>query len=194
MKAVALLAAALFAAFDACGGVLDILGPRDRPDFQAMDWTAITVRYGVNTRASNGIQRTFTITNHVMIAGLKAAMTVKKVQGISVGTREQLQFVDRRGQSWHGHLAGPSRLDLSSTADRGRAYALEFPDAAFVDALLDQCVANERAIYPKARRENILLVEQFLLEPWPDAPPDSARWRKDRLESYPAVEEGEHGP
>jgi hypothetical protein len=184
-----LLSATLAAAFDVHGGVLDILGPRDRPDFQSMDWTAITVRYGVNTLASNGIQRTFTITNQATIAGLKAAMTVKKVQGISVGTRQQLLFVERSGRSWHGHLATRTRMDLSSTGDRWRSYALEFPDASFVDALLDQCVANERTFHPKARPESIILVEQFLLEPWPDAPPDSARWRKDRLESYPPVQE-----
>ena len=187
------LATMLAAALDASGGVLDILGPRDRPDFAKKDWTSITVRYGVNTRTSNGVSRTCTVTNPTAIAGLKAAMNVSKVQGISIGTRQQLQLVERSGRSWHGHLASGMRLDLALTGDPGRAYALEFADASFVDALLDLCVAHERTIHPKARRENILLVEQFLLEPWPDAPPDAARWRKDRLESYPPVEEGEHG-
>ncbi len=124
-----------------------------------------------------------------MIKSLKAKMTVRRIQGLSTGTRNQLRFKERSGHSWHGNIVSETRIDLSSTEDGWRSYCIEFSDGAFVKALLDICVRNERISHPKAKPENIVLVEQFLVEPWPDAPPESARLRKRLLEAYPPIQE-----
>lgn len=169
--------------------IRDVLGPRDKPDFQNKDWTAVTIAYGVNTRDSNGHKRTTIVTDPAIINNLKAKMTVRRIQGLSTGTRNQLRFKERNGHSWHGNIVSETRIDLSSTEDGWRSYCIEFSDGAFVEALLDICVRNERISHPKAKPENIVLVEQFLVEPWPDAPPESARLRKRLLEAYPPIQE-----
>jgi hypothetical protein len=170
-------------------GVRDVLGPGDKPDFQNKDWTAITLNYGVNTRATNGIKRAFTVIDPATITSLKAKMAVKEIKGRSSGTRDQLRFVERTGASWHGNIVSRTRIELSSTEEGWRSYYIEFQDGTFVDALLDLCVTSERTFHAKAKPENILFVQQFLVEPWPEAPPESARMRKKMLEAYPPVEE-----
>lgn len=180
-----LLAAFLSAGCDA----LDVLGPRDKPDFAKKDWMAITIAYGVNTKATNGLKRTFTVTDRSTIDGLKSKIKISKIQGLSIGTRDQLLLQERSGRSWHGSIVSKTRIDLSSTEDGWRSYSIEFADGSLVEALLELCVHNEQTLHPKARPENIILLEEGLVEPWPEAPPASARARKDMLNAYPQIEE-----
>jgi len=182
----ALLLAALICS--SCG-VMDVLGPRDKPDFAKKDWTAITVAYGVNTQITNGLKRTFTVTDRATINDLKSKMNISRIQGLSIGTRDQLLFQERSGKSWHGSIVSKTRIDLSSTEDSWRSYCIEFADDRLVEKLLEICLHNEQTLHPKARPENIVLLEEFLVEAYPGATPESVQARKDMLNAYPKIEE-----
>ncbi len=188
-RLVALTALLLAALTCSSCGVMNILGPRDKPDFAKKDWTAITIAYGVNTKITNGRKRTFTVTDRTTIDDLKSKMNISKIQGLSIGTRDQLLFQERGGKSWHGSIVSKTRIDLSSTEDSWRSYCIEFADGSLVEKLLEICLRNEQTLHPKAKPENIVLLEEFLVEEYPGAKPESVQVRKDMLNAYPKIEE-----
>ena len=153
-----------------CGNPLDILGPRDKPDFRSKDWTAVTITYWVSTGTNNQLERSFAVADKATIDALIAKMKIKEVRGLSIGTRSQIRFQERNGASWHGGVVFENRINLSSTADKGRAYTIDLADNSLFDAMLDLCVRNERTFHPKVKPENIILRSNLILD-------------------YPAVEE-----
>jgi hypothetical protein len=141
------------------------------------------------SRTTNGLKRTFTVTDRRTIDDLKSKMKSSKIQGLSTGTRDQLLFQERGGKSWHGSIVSKTRIDLSSTEDGWRSYCIEFADGSLVEKLLEICLHNEQKLHPKVRPENIVLLEEFLVEAYPGASPESVQVRKDLLNAYPNIEE-----
>ena len=164
----AMLAAMLLCT--SCGNPLDILGPRDKPDFQSKDWTSVAITYWVSTGTTNPLERSFAVADKATVDAIKAKMNIKEVRGLSIGTRSQLRFQERNGDSWHGSVVFENRINLSSTADKWRSYTIDLADGALFDAMFDLCVLNERTFHPKVKPENIML-------------------RSNLNKDYPAVEE-----
>ena len=160
-KITAMLMAAFFCT--SCG-VMDILGPRDKPDFQNKDWTAITIMYWVNTTTTNKLARAFTVTDASTINGLKTKMNIKGIHGLSVGTRDELQFQDRNGDIWQGSVVFENRIHLSKKSDNWYSYAIDFTDYNLFNAMLALCVQNERTFHPNAKPENIILRRNIIRE------------------------------
>ena len=144
-----------------CGNPLDILGPRDKPDFKAKDWTSVTVTYWIRTRATNKLERVFTVVDTSTITDLKSKFNVKTVGGLSTGTGQQLRFTERNGDSWHGELVFSDCVYLSSTANKWRSYRIDLSDCSLGYLLLNLCVQNERTFYPKVTSENIILLSNL---------------------------------
>lgn len=163
-----LMLAAMFCT--SCGNALDILGPRDKPDFRSKDWTSVSITYWVSTGTTNTLERSFAVTDKATVDGLREKMNVKEVTGLSIGTRSQLRFHESNGNSWHGSVVFENRINLSSTANKWRSYTIDLLDSALFDAMLDLCVRNERTFHPMVKRENIIL-------------------RSNLRKNYPAVEE-----
>ena len=97
-------------------------------------------------------------------------MNIKETRGLSIGTRDQLRFQERNGNSWHGGVVFENRINLSSTADKWRSYTIDLSDDCLFNAMLELCVQNERTFHPKAKSGNIIL-------------------RTNIIREYPAVEE-----
>ena len=152
---IAMLGAMLFCT--SCENPFDILGPRDEPKFQSKDWTAVTITYWVSTGATNQLERSFVVSDKSTVDALKAQMNIKEITGLSIGTRNQLWFQERNGDSWHGSVVFEDRINLSSTADKWRSYTIDLLDRSLFDAMLELCVRNERTFHPKVKPENIIL-------------------------------------
>ncbi len=151
----AILVAMLLCA--SCVNPLDIVGPRDKPDFRSKDWTSVTITYWVSTRTANRLERVFTVTDTSTVAGLISKMNIKEIHGLSTGTGDQLRFHERNGDSWHGCVVFEDRINLSSSADKWRSYTIDLSDDSLFEAMLELCVRNERTFHLKVKAENIIL-------------------------------------
>ena len=140
-----------------CGNPLDILGPRDKPDFRNKDMTAITITYWVNTTTNNKLERAFTVTNPAAIEGIMTNLDIKNISGLSIGTGNQLRFHEQIGDSWHGGVVFENRINLSSTADRWRSYTIDLNGNGLFDTMLELCVQHEHTFHPDATKEHIIL-------------------------------------
>ncbi len=135
---------------------LQVLGPRDKPDFQHRDWTAVSMTYWLST-ATGSVKRTFTVTNAVGIAELKGRMNVKKVSGLSVGVDDQLILVERGGTQWQGNVVFEDAIYLCQTKDKWYSYRIDLQDDGLFAVLMNLCLQNERQFHGKVGAENIML-------------------------------------
>ena len=137
-------------------GVIDILGPRDKPDFRNKDWTEISIKYWINTR-TNRQERMFNVTNAMIIADIKDRMNIKKVSGLSIGVDDQLVLRERDGEIWQGNIVFENSIYICKRADNWYSYRLDFADCQLFQALVDLCVTNELKFHKGVTSKNIIL-------------------------------------
>ena len=147
-----------------CGNPLDILGPRDKPDFRNMKMTAITITYWVNTKTTNKLERVFTVTNPAAIEGVMTNLDINNISGLSIGTGNQLRFQENNGGSWHGGVVFENRINLSSTADKWRSYTIDLTNNGLFNAMRELCVQHERTYHPNATKQHIILRTNLKME------------------------------
>lgn len=142
-----------------CGPV-DILGPRDHPDFQNKDWVELSIKYWVSTRTSN-LERVFAVTNTTTIADIKRRMSITQVSGLSVGVDDQLVFRARGGETWQGAVVFEDAIYICKTADKWYSYRLDLADYRLFQLLLELCVTNEVRYHRGITSKSIILLRNL---------------------------------
>ena len=136
---------------------INILGPRDKPDFANMDWDSVSITYQINTTTStNPVTRTFIVTNTQAIADLRTRMVITKIHGMSIGLKGQLILHMRDGEIWDGSIR-PEGVVLSKRPDNWYTYSIDLADSRLFDGMLSLCASNEQIYHPNATTNNIML-------------------------------------
>ena len=149
-----------------CGKVLDVLGPRDKPEIVSEQWNQIDVTYWVFIKENpeQAIARTFTIEDPGLIDQLKTKLRVKKTDGLSIGTGNQLVLRGVNEDLWHGDIVFEDTIYMSLSSDGWRSYRFTLEDSRFYNELRDICALNERRFHPNATRDHVQLRSNLSVE------------------------------
>ena len=135
-----------------------ILGPTDKPDFKAMKWQEVKVRYSVLVKGkSRRIPRTFTISDADVLSKLHNLLLINEVSPNNTGAGDQIRITMADGHIWRGGVTFEDQIRLCKSEDNYYSYILTLSDYRFYDALRQLCLEHEKTITPTARIENIIL-------------------------------------
>ena len=152
------LAAILAMLFATCANPLDILGPRDNPKVVTDQWNQIRVIYWISSKKQGKeIERSFMITDPLLITRLKSKLIIRKTDGLSIGSGTQLVFKGPNGDVWHGDVVFEDTLYLAMSSDAWRSYCFTLESTDFYQELREICAQNERKYHPQATAKHIIL-------------------------------------
>ena len=135
-----------------------ILGPTDKPDFSAMEWTRMEIDYWVPRKDGPdrlGWHRHLTVSDVNVLLSLRELFVIDEVKPSSVGALEMLSVTMADGETWQGNFSWRTEFNICKTRDKYYSYYLKLSDTGFYDRIKQLCFEHEQMTDPTVTIEDI---------------------------------------
>ncbi len=136
-----------------------ILGPKDKPNFKAMQWQEMKVSYWVSRgKGPSHLRwhRNLTISNAEALLKLRDLLSVSETGPNSLGAGKDIIITMADGKVWQGDFSAyGTRFDLCKSEANYYSYILKLSDNKLYKRIKQLCLEHEKRNNPSATIEDI---------------------------------------
>ena len=136
---------------------IGILGPRDNPGFDQMDWASFEFTYWIKISEKKKETHTLTEVTEAQLEELFSKLHVEEIRGSSLGISPQGILATRDHKKWHFSVVFEDRFDFGLQRDSYYAYVVNTKNYAFYKFLKQLCLQDARQQYPDIGKPSIIL-------------------------------------